>query len=72
MNHQNCAPDICEHLRKQITAHQAAIKELRMELDPYVGTTDSQEGDSEELKKSIEGHREAIEELQLGLESQGC
>jgi len=65
-------PDICEHLRKKIQAHHAAITKLREELEVYVDTPDSQEGDSEEIKNEIAEHRRAIEELQMGLESQGC
>ncbi len=65
-------PDICEHLRKKIQAHQAAITKLREELEVYIGTPTAQEGDSEEIKAEIAEHRRAIEELQLGMESQGC
>ena len=66
------SPDICEHLRKKIKTHQAAIKKLREELEIYIGTPTAQEGDSEEIKQEIAEHRDAIEELQRGMESQGC
>jgi chromosome segregation ATPase len=65
-------PDICEHLRKKIQTHQAAITKLREELEVYVGTPDSQENDSEEIKNEIAEHRRAIEELRIGMESQKC
>lgn len=65
-------PDICEHLRKKIKVHQEAIKELKKELEPYIGTPDAQEGDSEEIKQEIAEHRDAIEQLRMGMESQGC
>jgi len=65
-------PDICEHLRKKIQTHQAAITKLREELEIYVGTPTAQENDSEDIKNEIAEHRRAIEELQLGMESQGC
>jgi len=65
-------PDICEHLRKKIQAHHAAITKLREELEVYVGTPDAQEGDSEDIKNEIAEHRRAIEELRMGMESQGC
>jgi predicted nucleic acid-binding Zn-ribbon protein len=65
-------PDICEHLRKEMQTHHAAITKLREELEVYVGTPDAQESDSEEIKAEIAEHRRAIEELRIGMESQKC
>ncbi|MGW8169141.1 MAG: hypothetical protein ACWGHH_03955 [Sulfurovaceae bacterium] len=65
-------PDICEHLCKKIQQHQTAIRELRKELEVYIGTPTAQECDSEEIKAEIAEHQRAIEELQMGMDSQGC